>query len=358
MRKHIETIIILLAVAVFLAATHVYITFYTPPSTVKAVRTVTIERGMSFRLVADGLEKAGVIRDAESFSLAARILGVYKKVKAGEYEFTTDMPPVDVLELLVKGKVKRYFVTIPEGYNLRDVAFVLKTAGLAEPEVFMARATDPELALSLGVEGPTLEGYLFPDTYEFTRGMKTDEMIARMAGRFIKGYSEFEGEASRHGMSMRKVVTLASLIEKETGAPEEREVISAVFHNRLKKGIKLQSDPTVIYGINGFDGNIRKSHLSIKSPYNTYRHYGFPPGPIANPGRESISAALRPAKADFIYFVSRNDGSHQFSRTLKEHNRAVDEFQRQNKAKQEEEKKIVQEKTQGEVVPAKRAEGQ
>ena len=336
MRKHIETLIIVLAVGLLLAATHLYITFYTPPSDERVLKTVSIERGMSFRLIAEDLEKAGVVRDAESFGLAARILGAYKKVKAGEYEFTTNMTPIEVLEQLVKGKIKRYFVTIPEGYNVKEIAAALKSAGLVEPDVFVARAMDADLAASLGVAGPTLEGYLFPDTYEFTRGTSADDMIARMAENFKKVYAEYEGEAKARGMSMRKVVTLASIIEKETGAPGEREIISSVFHNRLKMGIKLQSDPTVIYGIAGFDGNITKRHLSIKSPYNTYKIYGLPPGPIANPGKESIGAALRPAKADYIYFVSRNDGTHKFSRTLKEHNEAVQEFQRQAKAVKEE----------------------
>ena len=336
MRKHIETLIIVLVVGLLLAATHLYITFYTPPSDERVLKTVSIERGMSFRLIAEDLEKAGVVRDAESFGLAARILGAYKKVKAGEYEFTTNMTPIEVLEQLVKGKIKRYFVTIPEGYNVKEIAAALKSAGLVEPDVFVARALDPDLAASLGVAGPTLEGYLFPDTYEFTRGTSADDMIARMAEKFKKVYAEYEDEAKARGMSMRKVVTLASIIEKETGAPGEREIISSVFHNRLKMGIKLQSDPTVIYGIAGFDGNITKRHLSIKSPYNTYKIYGLPPGPIANPGKESIGAAIRPAKADYIYFVSRNDGTHKFSRTLKEHNEAVQEFQRQAKAVKEE----------------------
>jgi len=161
--------------------------------------------------------------------------------------------------------------------------------------------------------------------------MSADEMIARMVERFRQVFSEFEFEVEKSGMSMRKIVTLASIIEKETGAPSERNLISAVFHNRLKKGIRLQSDPTVIYGIPFFDGNIKKQHLAMKSPYNTYVNFGLPPGPIANPGKDSISAALRPAKADYLYFVSRNDGSHQFSKSLKEHNKAVNQFQRSMK---------------------------
>lgn len=331
MRKRLEKIILVLAVAAILAATHLYITFYTPPSNTPESRTVTIERGLSFRMIAEKLESAGVVRDADSFSFAGRVLGAYKKVKAGEYEFTTSMTPMEVLEYIVKGKVKRYLVTVPEGYNISEIAAALEGAGLIQRQVFIARAVDPGLAKSLGLSGPTLEGYLFPDTYAFNKGMSADEMISRMVERFRQVFSEFENDLERSGMSMGKAVTLASIIEKETGAPAERELISAVFHNRLKKGIRLQSDPTVIYGLPVFDGNIKKQHLSMKSPYNTYVNFGLPPGPIANPGRDSIAAALRPAKADYLYFVSRNDGTHQFSRSLKEHNRAVDQFQKQMK---------------------------
>lgn len=327
-RKRFEKIALFLVIGAFLAATHFYVTFLTPPSTEKAARTVYIERGMSFRLVAETLEREGVVRDADTLGFAARIFGAYTKVKAGEYEFTTDMTPFEVLDALVKGRIKKYSVTLPEGYNVKEMATALDAAGLVRAEVFMARAMDPELAASLGVEGPTLEGYLFPDTYEFTKDLSADEMISKMVSNFRKVYSEFEDEARKARMSMRKVVTLASIIEKETGAPSERELIAGVFHNRLRQGIKLQSDPTVIYSIPGFDGRIRKSHLSRKSPYNTYVNYGLPPGPIASPGRDSIAAALRPAKTDYLYFVSKNDGTHQFSRTLVEHNRAVDEFQR------------------------------
>lgn len=329
MRKRLEKIAIVLAIIVLLAATHLYITFYTAPSSVPESRTILIERGLSFRMIAERLESEGVVRNAESFSFAARLLGAYTKVKAGEYQFTTNMTPMEVLEYLVKGKVKRYMVTVPEGYSIKEIAVALEEAGLVQRDVFIARALDPSLAKSLGMAGPTLEGYLFPDTYVFSMGMSADEIIARMAERFRKVFAEFEHEAEKKGMSVRKVVTLASIIEKETGAPSERDLISAVFHNRLKRGIRLQSDPTVIYGIPAFDGNIKKQHLAMKSPYNTYVNFGLPPGPIANPGKDSLSAALRPARADYLYFVSKNDGTHQFSKSLKEHNRAVNQFQRE-----------------------------
>lgn len=329
MRSRIELIIIVLLIAASLFATHLYITFYTPASREGGVRVVFIQKGTGFRVVAENLERSGVIRDAESFIFASSLLGGYKKIQAGEYEFNRSMTPLEVLDTLKKGKVIKHPVTIPEGYNIREVAATLKDAGLADDKAFIAKATDKSFVASLGIEGPTLEGYLFPDTYIFTKGLSADEIIRKMVDNFKAVYkAELEEEARKKGDSMKEVVTLASIIEKETGSPAERSLISAVFHNRLKKGIKLQSDPTVIYDIEDFDGNLTKKHLLTNSPYNTYTISGLPPGPIANPGRESLRAALSPSNGDYLYFVSKNDGTHYFSKNLKEHNRAVNEYQR------------------------------
>ena len=310
--------------------THLYIAFYSPVSR-NAYNMVTfnVQKGAGFRVVASNLEDAGVIRDSESFIFAASLLGAYKKIKAGEYELNGSMTPMEVLDALVKGRVKRHLVTIPEGYNMREIASALEREGLADEKEFLSKYDDNAFVRSLGVEGPALEGYLFPDTYAFTKGMTVDEIITKMVDRFKSVYSsEFEAEAREKGMGMRKLVTVASIIEKETSDPAERGLVSAVFHNRLKKGIKLQSDPTVIYGVKDFDGDIRKKHLMAKSPYNTYVIYGLPPGPIASPGRASLKAALNPDKSDALYFVSRNDGTHYFSNKLSAHNRAVDRYQR------------------------------
>lgn len=333
MRKSIEKIIILALVVVNIVGVHLYITFYAPASRDGATKVVNIQRGASFRAIARNLEDAGIIRSARSFKFAASLLGANRKVKAGEYELNGSMAPLEILEALVKGKVKKYLVTIPEGYNIRDVAGLLADAGLADRDDFISRATDGKLAASLGVEGPTLEGYLFPDTYELTKNLSADEIIARMAERFKSVYfPALDAAARKRKMSMRKAVTLASIIEKETGANNERRRISAVFHNRLDKRIRLQSDPTVIYGVEGFDGNLRKKHLLEKNPYNTYRNYGLPPGPIANPGRASLEAAIDPEDAAYLYFVSKNDGTHHFSKSLREHNEAVGRYQKRVRA--------------------------
>jgi len=330
MRKHIEKIIIAVLILATLAGTHLYVTFYAPASSLAQPVTVRVERGASFRVIANNLERDGVIRSSQSFVFAASLLGAYRKVQAGEYELSGSMAPIEILRMLVGGFVKKYTVTVPEGYSVREVAAMLERAGLADKAEFISRAFDPAVVSTLGVEGSSLEGYLFPDTYHLTRGPGADEIIRLMVERFKSVYlSSIEKAAEQRGMSMRKVVTLASIIEKETGASGERRMISAVFHNRLKKGIRLQSDPTVIYGIDGFDGNLKKKHLlRADNPYNTYKRYGLPPGPIANPGRESLEAAVNPEKADYLYFVSKNDGTHYFSKSLKEHNRAVDIYQR------------------------------
>lgn len=330
MRKRLEKIIFLFLTAVIIFATHLYITFYTPATWERAEpKTINIQKGASFRTIAEGLEKAGVIRDSESFIFAATLLGKYKKVKAGEYEFTRPMTSLDVLDFLVKGRIKKYLVTIPEGCNIREVASLLMGAGLAQEEEFVSKATDARFVASLGFDGQSFEGYLFPDTYEVSKGMSPEEIIIKMVEKFkAVYYPELDAIARARGMSTKKAVTLASIIEKETGAPEERGLVSAVFHNRLKKGIKLQSDPTAVYGVKDFNGNITKRHLQANTPYNTYVNYGLPPGPIANPGKASLKAALNPANEDFIYFVSKNDGTHHFSKNLREHTNAVNHYQR------------------------------
>mgnify|MGYP001567170740 FL=1 len=325
----IEIIVITALTVALLVATHLYVILYSSASTDHTMRTIVVPKGASFRVIAANLEKAGVIRDAGAFSFAARMSKAYRKVRAGEYEFRASMPLMEILDALVEGRVKKYQVTIPEGYNVYEAAAALAQAGLVDEQEFLARARDARFVASLGLEGQGVEGYLFPDTYQFEKGMSADDMIRKMIAAFKSVYyPEIDAAARARGMTLGKAVTLASIIEKETGDGSERGLISAVFHNRLKKRIKLQSDPTVIYGIKGFDGNLTKRHLLEKTPYNTYANYGLPPGPIANPGRAALKAAVEPANADYLYFVSKNNGAHHFSTTLKEHNNAVNQYQR------------------------------
>lgn len=333
-----ESIIITVLTAVILMITHVYAFLYTAPSREKTEKIVFVPQGASFNIIARKLEGEGVITDAGKFSLLAKFKGAITRIKAGEYEFTTAMTPTEILSMMVNGQVKDYTITILEGYTIREIAVVLSAMNIVDKNEFTAKATDAAFAASLGLEGESVEGYLFPDTYRFTKGMASEEIIKRMVQRFDRVYSEIifkKPEWLR--MNKRQIVTLASIIEKETGDTSESNLISAVFHNRIKKKMRLESDPTVIYGIKNFNGNLTRKHLLAKTPYNTYRIYGLPPGPISNPGRASLGAAIAPSPDTYLYFVSKNNGSHHFSRNLKEHNRAVYYYQKRLKSKKEQE---------------------
>ena len=291
-------------------------------------KVITVLPGQHFKMIASQLEAAGIIRDSLRLKLFARFRGYDKRIKAGEYRLSSVLSPKQVLEIMVSGKVALYKVTIPEGYNLIQIAGIVSKMGLTEAPVFIRSANDPVIVNALGVEAGSLEGYLFPDTYHFPKGLPLDEIMGTMVNRFREMFStEWQERARQMDMSVHQVVTLASIIEKETGAAFERPLIASVFHNRLAKGMRLSSDPTVIYGIKDFDGNLTRKHLAMVTPYNTYLNKGLPPGPIANPGLASLEAALYPAETDYLYFVSKKDSTHQFSTTFKEHNRAVRKYQ-------------------------------
>jgi UPF0755 protein len=290
---------------------------------------VLILRGTTFQEVVHVLDEEGLLRSPTRFYLMARALGIGDRVQAGEYELSTAMIPSVILHKLITGDVVKYQVTIPEGYTVRQIGVRLAERGIIdEQEEFLSVAFSSDFTAGLGIGGDGVEGYLFPDTYLFPKGLPHEEVITKMVENFKRIYTpDFSLRAAELGMTDREVVTLASIIEKETGLPDERPLISAVFHNRLKRGIPLCSDPTVIYGIADFDGNLRKRDLEKRTPYNTYLIKGLPPSPIASPGRSSILAALYPAPVKYLYFVSRNDGSHHFSATLREHNEAVRRYQ-------------------------------
>lgn len=307
---------------------------FTPPSNEKITKIVYISRGMTLKEVAQILNEHRLISDSDKFIFWTRILGLARRIKAGEYQLNTTMSPKEVLSRLIKGITLTYKVTIPEGYNLFQVAKLLSQKGLGDEERFIQRALDPEFANSLGVEGVSLEGYLYPDTYAFHRGMYERDILRAMVSTFFTEYnSKFKERVIKIGLSQREVIILASMVEKETSIPEERSLIASVFLNRLKKGMRLRCDPTVIYGMvcdKRFLGNITKKDLKTMTPYNTYLIHGLPAGPIANPGNGAIQAVLYPADTDYLYFVSKNDGTHHFSRDLKEHNRAVLKYQKMN----------------------------
>jgi UPF0755 protein len=274
------------------------------------------------------LQEAGVIRSTWTFLALAYLQGSLKRLQSGEYEFTSGMSLFEILQKLESGRVVTHQVTIPEGFTAEDIAKLLAGERLADRDRFLALVQDPMVAARLEVAAARLEGYLFPDTYRLTRGMGEEEIIRVMVGRFRQSVPpDFRERAARLRMDPHEVVTLASLIEKEARLNAERPVISAVFHNRLRQRMPLQSDPTAVYMVPRGPGRITASDLQRRSPYNTYLVQGLPPGPIANPGLASLQAALNPAPVNYLYFVAKNDGSHFFSRTLEQHQQAVRVYQ-------------------------------
>ena len=293
-------------------------------------KVVLIKSGDSFNKITSKLMTAGIINKVKPFKMLARIFSYDIRVMAGEYILYPAMSPLSVLEKLARGNVLLHKVTIPEGYNLKQIAEVVSIKFSISEEEFLSKTTDPEILQQIGLESNSLEGYLFPDTYFFPKTASCQLIITTMYKHFQMNFSkEWEKRAEELNLTTHEVVTLASIIEKETGQASERPIISSVFHNRLNKKMRLESDPTVIYGIKDYDGNITKKHLKTKTPYNTYVIKGLPPGPIANPGIKSIEAALYPSKSKFLYFVSKKDGTHYFSENLKQHTEAVIKYQKQ-----------------------------
>jgi UPF0755 protein len=291
-------------------------------------QVVVVAGGQSMARVAAALERRGIVRDALKFRLLARWQGADRRIQAGEYILSGALAPREILDILVGGRVRRQRLTIAEGLTVAQIADLVETTGLAGATDFRAAAADPDALAAAGIEADSFEGYLFPETYFFTASNTAADLVATMATRFHQVFrTEWKARAAEMGWTVHQVVTLASIIEKETGAPSERSLISGVFHNRLRRGMRLESDPTVIYGIADFDGNLTRRHLETPTAYNTYRISGLPPGPIANPGAAAMEAVLFPAETDALYFVSRNDGTHVFSRTYAEHLKAVRRYQ-------------------------------
>jgi UPF0755 protein len=295
-----------------------------PPS-----KTVTIPDRSTFQQVAALLEREELIKSRLAFIWLGRFQSADRKIQAGEYELNPSMTPAEILSRLTVGQVVLHPILIPEGLTMLQIADIFGQQGLMDRQEALRLMTDPAFIASLGINVGTLEGYLYPDTYKFPKGVKPKEVLTTMVEHLRQVYGpDLEARAQELKMTQHEVLTLASVIEKESGSNGEREEISAVFHNRLKKRIPLQSDPTVIYGLPNYDGNIHKKDLLSPSPYNTYRVAGLPPGPIANPGIQSIRATLYPSNSQALYFVSKNDGTHQFSATLAEHNEAVERYQK------------------------------
>jgi len=277
------------------------------------------------------LEEAGVVRNVTAFRAAVWLRGAGRKLQAGEYRFEGEMTPLQVVDKIARGEVYLRPLTFREGLTVRQTAEIFEAGGFGSAEEFIAAASDPEPIRHLDPDAPDLEGYLFPDTYALPRRITATQLVARMVARFEQALTpDVRERAAARGLGVRELVTLASLVEKETGKGEERPLVAAVYSNRLKIGMGMQADPTVIYALERagrYDGNLTRENLRFDSPYNTYRYAGLPPGPIAAPGQASLEASADPADVPYLYFVSRNDGSHVFATTLEEHNRNVHEWQ-------------------------------
>lgn len=321
--------LLLAAAVITYAAYDLYCYMYTPiQKNNPQIVTFTISPGDNFDRIIDKLHKAGLVDNPFKFELIARWKGFGRKIQAGEYQFSKDIPPFWLLHALANGHVALHRITIPEGFNIRQVAERVDASGFARFEQFLAAATNPTFAKRLNVPADTFEGYLFPETYSFARTAGAEKIIRTMVGQLRKHLTpERKKRARELGFSVHEIITLASIIEKETSVAEERALIASVFHNRLAKNMRLESDPTVIYDIEDFDGNLTRADLEKSTPYNTYKIKGLPPGPIANPGLAAIRAALYPEETEYLYFVAKPDRTHHFSKTLGAHNQAVRKYQ-------------------------------
>jgi UPF0755 protein len=328
LRRHRLAVFVIFAAAGILAAAWVLGAMRGPGAGEDAIVLVNIPRGTPFAQVVNLLDEKGLIRSRLLFRATAYLYSAPQQIKAGEYEFSKSMSAGDLLQKLIRGEVKAYSIVVPEGFTVRQIAARLAANGLVDEKEFLRLARDRDTLAALKIPAASAEGFLFPDTYRFDRTMDARTILKTMTDRFqVKVTGGMIEQARAQGLGAREWVTLASIIEKETGRKDEMPLVSAVFRNRLRIGMPLQSDPTVIYGIENFDGNLTRKHLERQNPYNTYLNRGLPPGPICNPGTDALAAALNPAPVDYLYFVSRNDGSHQFSATLAEHGRAVRKYQ-------------------------------
>ena len=292
-----------------------------------SAQTFVIAKGESFSQINYRLKQKELIPAPRLFYKLAQWRGTVEKLRSGTYQIATGMRMSDIMDLLTKGSQVFIDVTIAEGKNMFEIAQILGQKELVSAAKFLELAQDSKFIASLGITAERAEGYLYPDTYKFEIPADGKNIISIMVKNFFKKTKYINLEKTP--FTLHQLITLSSIVEKETGAASERPIIAGVFLNRLKKRMRLQSDPTTIYGIyETFNGNLRKKHLLQKTPYNTYQISGLPVGPIANPGIEAIEAVLKPQRHNFLYFVSKNDGTHVFTSTYKDHLRAVDNWQK------------------------------
>lgn len=281
--------------------------------------------------IGDRLVAAGVVSDATTFRAALLLSGRARTLKAGEYRFEAPLHSLDVIDKIARGDVYKRLLTFREGLTILEMAQVYEERGFGKAAEFVAAAKNVSLIADLDPAARDLEGYLFPETYSLPRDTPATVVVEQMIDGFKKAFTEeVRAGATAQGLSVRELVTLASLVEKETAAADERPLVAAVYSNRMKIHMGMQADPTVIYALQKagqYHGNLSRENLQFDSPYNTYRYAGLPPGPIASPGRASLQAAAKPAAVDYLYFVSKNDGTHVFASNLEDHNKNVFKWQ-------------------------------
>jgi len=297
---------------------------FVPPGNGAVVRDISFPAGSGIKKLSTELKSGGIIRSSWHFILVSRLRGQAQRLKAGDYRLNDAMTTPEILRKFVNGEVDFRRFALPEGYSIYQAAELLEQKGFFSKEDFLKACRDPQLLAGVGIPAESAEGYLYPATYNLTKSSTAEQLVAQMTQRFEKAFAGVgAGEVT---LSRHEIVTLASMIEKEAVVAEEKPLISSVFHNRLRLGMPLQSDPTAVYGVRAFSGKVKKADILRVSPYNTYQIKGLPPGPIGNPGTDAIKAALNPVKTSYLYFVARQDGTHHFSGSLAEHNQAVRQY--------------------------------
>jgi UPF0755 protein len=332
MRRRLALVAGAAAAAALAGAGSIYVALHRPGPPLAGPVTVSITEGTRFADIAAQLAREGVLRTPRLLTVWARLTGKDRVVHWGEYLITTPLSPLEILARVTGPPDPLHTITIPEGRTVRDVVVALAAAGFGSEESFTCLLDDPAFLAAEDLPPEGAEGYLFPDTYAFPLATPQERILRTMIRRFREVFRpELQLRALRLGLTVEQAVVLASLIEAETARPEERPLVAAVFLNRLRRGMPLQSDPTVLYGRPRSDRTITTADLRRPTPYNTYTFEGLPPTPIANPGRAALEAAVDPAPVDYLYFVARGDGTHAFSATLAAHNAAVARYQRRGR---------------------------
>ena len=332
MLKLIKRFLLLAAISILFLSSWFAFEFWGTPKKPTDKILYEIKQGEGAKSLAVHLKEAGIIQKKTAFLYGHALFYSKKTIKAGEFVFELPLSINKILYNITEGKSLLHAATIPEGLTRMEIAIHLESLGFAEHEAFLKASEDTSVISAIDRDARDLEGYLFPETYFFPKGVTVERIVSSMTTQFKDTFSEeWTRRAEEIGFSIREIIILASLIEKETSLPDERPLVSAVFHNRLKKRMKLDCDPTIIYALKQdgqFKDHLRTKDMRLDSPYNTYLYGGLPPGPIANPGKESITAALYPADNNFLFFVAKNDGSHHFSRSFQEHQNAVNTYQK------------------------------